>query len=275
MDNHFHVPLNEISLKVTSQKEALAIQRYDSDQNIYSKLTNDQLREWRENLIQIFAASIYEDLDNTYKSLKAWGSKGVHLLVNLQLPLDLAIEEVRFYRNTIGEIIKTEAMNYDLSIPVFYEIISRFDSVVDRAVYWLSLSYSSMYSSRIYAAEATAMELSIPIVRVTEKIGVLPLVGDIDTKRSQELMEKALNYGTQMDLNYIVIDLSGVPIIDTMVANHLLKVVSALRLVGIHVSLTGIRPEIAQTIVNLGIRIDGISTFSSLHLAIKYIQNQL
>lgn len=119
------------------------------------------------------------------------------------------------------------------------------------------------------------MELSIPIVRVTEKIGVLPLVGDIDTKRSQELMEKALNYGTQMDLNYIVIDLSGVPIIDTMVANHLLKVVSALKLVGIHVSLTGIRPEIAQTIVNLGIRIDGISTFSSLHLAIKYFQGQL
>jgi rsbT co-antagonist protein RsbR len=270
-----NAPLKEISSIVISQKEALAVQRFDSDKNKYSTFTHDQLRDWRENLISIFAASIYDDLDKTYHNLKAWGSKGVHLLVNLELPLDLAIEEVRFYRNTIGEIIKTEAINYDLSIPVFYEIISRFDSVVDRAVYWLSLSYSSMYATRIYAAEATAMELSIPIVRVTEQIGVLPLIGDIDTKRSQELMEKALHYGTAMDLNYIVIDLSGVPIIDTMVANHLLKVVSSLQLVGIHVSLTGIRLEIAQTIVTLGIRIEGISTFSSLHHAIKYIQKQL
>ncbi|RJR21998.1 MAG: STAS domain-containing protein [Desulfobacteraceae bacterium] len=69
--------------------------------------------------------------------------------------------------------------------------------------------------------------------------------------------------------------LSGVPIIDTMVASHLLNVIDALKLVGINVILTGIRPEIAQTIVNIGIRLDGISTFGSLHHAIKSIQNNL
>jgi len=88
-------------------------------------------------------------------------------------------------------------------------------------------------------------------------------------------MNKALQYGTNLDLQHIIIDLSGVPIIDTMVASHLLNVIDALKLVGINVILTGIRPEIAQTIVNIGIRLDGISTFGSLHHAIKSIQNNL
>lgn len=275
MNKSMNIPLQEISTKLTNLKETLASQRFFADENSYSNNINDSLRNWRENLIVIFASSINEDLDKTYENLRLWGLDGVNLLVNLDLPLDLAIEEVRFYRNTIGEILKDEAIKYNFSIAAFYEIISRFDSVVDRAVYWLSLSYSNTYTSRIYAAEATALELSIPIVRVTEEIGVLPLIGDIDTKRSQELMDKALHYGTTLNLNHIVIDLSGVPIIDTMVASHLLKVIDGLKLVGINVILTGIRPEIAQTIVNLGIRLDGISTFSSLHHAIKYIQKNL
>lgn len=275
MNKSMNIPLQEISTKLTNLKETLASQRFFADENSYSNNINDSLRNWRENLIVIFASSINEDLDKTYENLRLWGLDGVNLLVNLDLPLDLAIEEVRFYRNTIGEILKDEAIKYNFSIAAFYEIISRFDSVVDRAVYWLSLSYSNTYTSRIYAAEATALELSIPIVRVTEEIGVLPLIGDIDTKRSQELMDKALHYGTTLNLHHIVIDLSGVPIIDTMVASHLLKVIDGLKLVGINVILTGIRPEIAQTIVNLGIRLDGISTFSSLHHAIKYIQKKL
>ncbi|MEH7886882.1 STAS domain-containing protein [Bacillus sp. JJ1609] len=275
MNTSIKIPLREISTKLNSLKETLANQRYIADENNYSINIDDSLRNWRENLIMIFASSINEDLNKTYENLKFWGLDSVHLLVNLELPLDLAIEEVRFYRNTIGEIIKEEAIKYNFSLPDFYEIISRFDSVVDRAVYWLSLSYSNTYASRIYAAEATALELSIPIVRVTEEIGVLPIIGDIDTKRSQELMDKALQYGTGLDLQHIVIDLSGVPIIDTMVASHLLRVIDGLKLVGINVIVTGIRPEIAQTIVNLGIRLDGISTFSSLHHAIKYIQKNL
>jgi rsbT co-antagonist protein RsbR len=268
----FEVCLQEIVDEVTSQKESLAQQRFNVDVNTYSPYVNSALRDWRENLISIFAQSIFTSLEDTYSELKSWGSESVNLLVNLELPLDIAVEEVRFYRDTIGEIIKNEAIKYEFSISEFYDIISRFDSVVDRAVHWLSLSYSETYAARITAAEMTALELSIPIVRITERIGILPLVGDIDTKRSQELMEKALKHGTTLGLSHIIIDLSGVPIIDTMVANHIFKVIDALKLVGIESILTGIRPEIAQTMINLGIKISGISTFASLHNAVKYLQ---
>jgi rsbT co-antagonist protein RsbR len=121
------------------------------------------------------------------------------------------------------------------------------------------------------AAEANALELSIPIIRVKEDIGVLPLIGDLDTRRAQELMNKALREGTKFNLSYFIIDLSGVPIIDTMVADQIFKVIDALMLTGIKSILTGIRPEIAQTIVHLGIDLNqkGITIFSSLHQALK------
>ncbi|WP_026695387.1 STAS domain-containing protein [Peribacillus kribbensis] len=261
--------MRKIADKVRSLKEQLAIQRFNADKNIYSEINDEKLRSWREELIRIFADSISESIEETYSHLTEWGNNSVHLLVDLNLPLDLAIEEVRFYRDTIGELIKDESMKNHLSLEEFYVLISRFDSVVDRAVHWLSLSYTKTYIARIQAAEMTALELSIPMVRITEDIGILPIIGDIDTKRAQDLMEKALNYGTSLGLSFVIIDLSGVPMIDTMVANHLFKVIDALKLVGVKVALTGIRPEIAQTMVSLGIRLEGVTSFSSLQNAMK------
>lgn len=188
------------------------------------------------------------------------------------MPLDLGIEEVRYYRNTIGEIIKNEAIHHEISIADFYHILSNFDSIVDRAVHLLSLSYSKSYLSRIQAAEITAIELSVPVIQVTQEMGIIPLVGDIDTRRSLELMEKALSSVSKLGLSHIFIDLSGVPIIDTMVANHLFRVVDALKLVGVETILSGIRPEIAQTMVQLGLFKHNTITYSSLHKAIKAIQ---
>ncbi|PLT27903.1 STAS domain-containing protein [Peribacillus deserti] len=266
--------LKTISQKIESQTAELAQQRYHADSAIYSGNVDISLRNWRENIIRIFAQSICDDIDLTYQHLKNWGTDSVNLLVNLDLPLDLAIEEVRFYRDTIGEIIKDEAIKYEFSLEEFYKIISQFDSVLDRAVHWLSMSYSGTFSTRLLAAEATALELSIPVIQISDEVGVLPLVGDIDTKRSQELMDKAMRGASDLQLSYIIIDLSGVPIIDTMVANHIFQVMDALKLVGVVPIMTGIRPEISQTMVHLGIKLEGVSTFASLHKAIKMIEKR-
>ena len=263
--------LNYITVCIINQKEVLAKERFSSDKNVYSTLYNEKLLSWRFKLTQIYAQSVSDDIENSYINLKEWGNDTVNLLVDMSLPLDTAIEEVRFYRNTIGKIIKDEAISQKFSLDLFYEVLTRFDSVVDRAVHWLSLSYNRMYTLRIGAAEATALELSIPVIKITETIGVIPLVGDMDTKRANELMDKALTLSMKYNLDHVIIDLSGVPIIDTMVADQIFKVVEALKLVGITVCLSGIRSEIAQTMVQLGINFKNLSTYSSLHHAFQTI----
>ncbi|MGN7175064.1 STAS domain-containing protein [Paenibacillus sp. FSL R5-0490] len=228
-----------------------------------------RLLEWRENLVGIYAQSIASDIETTYQVLKEWGDEAVDTLVNYNLPIDIALKEVRDYRNLIGHIIRDDASQLELTIEQFYEIISDFDSVVDRAVHWLSISYSKKFYTRINLAEAAALELSIPVIKITSKIGILPLIGDIDTQRAQELMEKALTKSNEFSLEHIIIDLSGVPVVDTMVADRIIRVVESLTLLGVKATLTGIRPEIAQTLTHLGINISHIDVATSLQKALQ------
>ena len=270
IDNSVNIFLKDVSDHILSSKYRFANLRFDDDTNIYSDEVNIMIKQWRVNLIEIYGLSITQEQLDSFAVLKEWGKETVDLLVNLNLTLDDAIEEVRFYRNMIGNVIKDKAKEVNMSLDIFYEAISKFDSVVDKAIHWLSLSYSTLYSHRITMAETTAFELSIPVVKITSNIGIIPIIGVLDTQRASQLMEKALEAGSEFNLNYMIIDLSGVPIIDTMVAHQIFKVIEALQLLGIETRLSGIRIEIAQTMVNLGIRFTA-RTFSSLHLAIQDI----
>ncbi|MEH7199811.1 STAS domain-containing protein [Priestia megaterium] len=233
--------------------------------DVYTELTT-----FRLDLLTIYADSILVEKDIAADMIKDWGENLSALLVNRGLPLDLALDEISYYRDIIGEIIKDEANDKRFSLNVFYEIISHFNTIVDDAVQWVSKSYLEDYTKQIKHAQYAIDELLIPVVRMTKETGILPLVGDLDTQRAQILMETALTKGSEYQLKWLIIDLSAVPIIDTMVADQLFKVIAGLELIGVRVVLSGIRSEIAQTMVGLGITIDHIKTFGSLHQAVSY-----
>ncbi|MFE7083359.1 STAS domain-containing protein [Priestia megaterium] len=260
--------LHPIRDMIIEHKEELAERKKQNLAVVHDVYT--ELTTFRVHLLTIYADSILVEKDMATGMIRDWGENFANLLVNLGLPLNLALEEISYYRDLIGEIIKDEANNKGFSLNIFYEIISHFNTIVDDAVQWISKSYLQDYTKQTKHAQYAIDELSVPIVRMTNEIGILPLVGDLDTKRAQILMENALTKGSEYQLKWLVIDLSAVPIIDTMVADQLFKVVAGLQLIGIRVVLSGIRSEIAQTMVSLGITIDHIKTFASLHQAISY-----
>ncbi|WCL81087.1 STAS domain-containing protein [Saprospira sp. CCB-QB6] len=122
-------------------------------------------------------------------------------------------------------------------------------------------------------------ELSTPVAQIWENILLLPLVGFIDSKRSKDIMEAMLDKIADSQAKFFILDISGVAIVDTAVANHLIKMTKAARLMGAKCIISGISGNIAQTIVELGIVIDEIETTGSmkdaLKLAIKESGNQL
>jgi rsbT co-antagonist protein RsbR len=95
------------------------------------------------------------------------------------------------------------------------------------------------------------------------------LIGDIDTIRANCILESTLKQSIELGLQSLIIDLSGVPVMDKMVANQIFNLIASLRLIGIAATLTGIRPEVAQTAVQLGIDFKETPTFGSLKQAIK------
>ncbi len=106
------------------------------------------------------------------------------------------------------------------------------------------------------------LELSTPVIQLWEGILALPLIGTLDSERTQTVMESLLQKIVETRSGYAIIDITGVPTVDTLVAQHLIKTVAAARLMGAECMISGIRPQIAQTIVQLGIKLDVITKAS-------------
>jgi rsbT co-antagonist protein RsbR len=108
------------------------------------------------------------------------------------------------------------------------------------------------------------LELSTPVVKLWDGILALPMIGTLDSARTQVVMESLLQRIVETGSEVAIIDITGVPTVDTLVAQHLLKTVTAIRLMGADCIISGIRPQIAQTIVHLGVDLRGVITKASL-----------
>ena len=118
-------------------------------------------------------------------------------------------------------------------------------------------------------------EISSPVIRVWDGIVALPIIGTLDSSRTQIVMENLLNEIVESGSSIAILDISGVPAVDSLVAQHLIKTVSATRLMGAECIISGIKPEIAQTIVHLGIDLSGIYTKATLASALRFAFQRL
>ncbi|MGW8331239.1 STAS domain-containing protein [Streptomyces sp. NPDC055897] len=130
-------------------------------------------------------------------------------------------------------------------------------------------TYTQTRDELITAQAEQLLELSTPVVRLWDGVIAVPLVGTLDSARTQVVMEKLLQALVDTGSEQAIIDITGVPAVDTQVAQHLLKTIVAARLMGAECTVSGISPQIAQTIVALGIEFDGIVTKASLADALK------
>lgn len=139
--------------------------------------------------------------------------------------------------------------------------------------------YSNIWERTVSVQKVALQELSAPLIPVFEGITIMPLVGTIDTQRAKQIMENLLNGVVKHRSEVVLIDITGVPVVDTMVAHHIIQATNAVRLVGAKSMIVGIRPEIAQTIVNLGINLDQFETKNTLkkgmESALEYTNRKL
>jgi rsbT co-antagonist protein RsbR len=124
--------------------------------------------------------------------------------------------------------------------------------------------YQETRESVIHRQQQELMELSTPVVRLWDEVLALPLIGTLDSARTQVVMENLLQQVVDTGARIAIIDITGVPTVDTLVAQHLMKTVAATRLMGADCIISGIRPQIAQTIVHLGVNLNDIVTKATL-----------
>jgi ribose transport system substrate-binding protein len=127
----------------------------------------------------------------------------------------------------------------------------------------------------IAAQRSVIQELSTPIIPISDQILVLPLVGTIDSARARQIMESMLSAISNIQAAVLIIDITGVAVVDTGVAHHLLQAARAAQLLGAQVMLVGISPEVAQTVVQLGVNLSSLPTYSSLQVGLEHARRRI
>jgi rsbT co-antagonist protein RsbR len=152
---------------------------------------------------------------------------------------------------------------------VIYAMAS-FTDITERRMAQEALQLRAEHEEVIHAQAASLQELSTPLLTISTGVVVMPLIGAIDSARAKQVMDVLLSGVAQQHATAAILDITGVAVVDTQVADVLMRVAQATKLLGAQVIITGIRPEIAQTLIGLGVNLAGIITRSTLQSGITY-----
>lgn len=227
-------------------------------------IKESDLREQSRRFLQLFTEVVQRNGDGenagSWKSVKdmlsevsrtrvAQGfspSETATFVFSLKQPIfDMLRREIRDIEELCREIWVTTALLDELGLYTTEAYLQSRESIISRQ-------------------QQELMELSTPVVQLWDNVLALPLIGTLDSERTQVVMENLLEKVVETGASIAIIDITGVPTVDTLVAQHLLKTVAAARLMGADCIISGIRPQIAQTIVHLGINLADIITKATL-----------
>lgn len=150
-----------------------------------------------------------------------------------------------------------------------FEEITLASDLLDKLGLYTTEVHQQAREDLINRQQMEMLELSTPVVKLWDGVVALPLIGTLDSARTNVVMESLLEQIVSTGSEIAIIDITGVPTVDTLVAQHLLKTVSAARLMGADCIISGIRPQIAQTMVHLGIDLTAVTTKATLAEALK------
>ncbi|RFU61088.1 STAS domain-containing protein [Bacillus sp. V59.32b] len=225
--------------------------------------------DFRAKLIKYFGQALYEDLDIVTPKITVWGKKTAESAIQYQVSLSDSLRATSNLRHVIWNAFTEELEQKQFAAITMLDVSKIIDPLIDHLFHIFGETYET-YNNDLMKIAYTALEdLSVPVVPIVDGIAVIPIIGEIDTHRARLIMDISLNEGARLNLSKIILDLSGVAMIDTMVADKIFQVVKALKLTGVETIITGIRPELAQTTVKLGLDFKDIQTHSHLQQALK------
>ncbi|GAB3927214.1 STAS domain-containing protein [Larkinella terrae] len=250
----------------------LWIQKQLASENLRDDLmTNDELRGQSEDLIGALTKNITEEnidqvesnqFDEVFEILSGISlaraqqgftprETGLYIFSLKEAILELLQQEIKDTGELLTAVLKINRLLDSLGVVTFETFIKGREEVILRQTEEIS-------------------DISTPVIQIWEGILALPIIGTLDSSRTQVVMESLLQKIVDTGSSIAILDISGVPAVDSLVAQHLIKTVSATRLMGAECIISGIRPEIAQTVVHLGIDLSNIVTKASLASALKH-----
>lgn len=242
--------------------------------SIFSEEDIIELNQWRAEFIKYLGEAIKAgSYEGVWEQAAQWAKSSGEAAVARNVALNEAITTLTSWRIVTWETVAEKIDELGLSARNMLDISFIIDPLIDHAAQIFCVAYVENYREHISKAQSTVMEYSVPVVGLSDDVAILPLIGELDDERAKILKEVALHKCLELRISTLIFDLSGVPMVDTMVANELSQVIDSLKLIGVKTVLTGLRPEIAQAVVEIGIKFEGMTIKKNLKSAIEELQN--
>lgn len=234
----------------------------------------NELKGQNQDYFLHFYKIFIEDENYLYSDFKRWSENIAKDPKHLDTPLHYVVREYMKCQEIVLKYIKRFILLQEDRMEM-HQIFSWYDITVkafNLSIGVFIAEYHKNTSTKLLAQKKVINELSSPIIKLQNNTALLPLVGDIDTARAKLILENTLSQCASQGIAHLFIDLSGVAIIDTMVADQIFNIIKALKLLGVTSTLSGIRPEIAQTAIQLGLSFENMSITSSLSEALHAVK---
>lgn len=205
------------------------------------------------------------------KGLEGWITALINDVAHLDTPLPAVLEE--FFRTQIQYLDFIGNYAIENKEQVTHEQVAIWNKAIVSAISKIIQEYSDKSTAaskkRWLEQEALMTKISAPVIRLSKDTALLPLIGQINSSRSEVMFENAMEQATNFSITKLFIDISGVASIDEMVASQIFQMIGGLKLIGVQTALSGISPVIAKTAVELGIDFKDIQVYSTLPQALK------
>jgi rsbT co-antagonist protein RsbR len=234
----------------------------DSEERFFQVMSQEVIDKTSREFAELMISNLFEGENNYENRLKEFTNK----VVRFGWSISFVMKAINHFSFIVYEMLeKNETIteqNTKQYVMVFADWITPMrDGIVE--------TYAKTWERTVQLQKIALQELSASLIPVFDKISVMPLVGTIDTERAKLIMENLLEGVVKHRAEVVLLDITGVPVVDTMVAHHIIQAADAVRLVGAKCMLVGIRPEIAQTIVTLGINLKDFTTTSTLQRGVE------
>lgn len=269
--------MGDNSVKILKEKKEAILELWITKQMAEDSYFNpEDQKEDSEDFLDAFLGTLNETNINDQDSR---GFEKVHdILMGISVSRakrGFSPRETGVYMFTFKEAL-LETLSKDVNDPTkLYEDSLKISKIIDNMAI---LTFEGFIKGRedVIARQTDEItEISTPVIRVWDGVVALPIIGTLDSARTQVVMENLLQQIVETGSTIAILDISGVPAVDSLVAQHLIKTVSATRLLGAECIISGIRPEIAQIVVHLGIDLSNIITKSTLASALQTAFNML
>ncbi len=239
-------------------------------------LSDSDIKSFCTQLVEVFMELVREEKAILISMYSNDVKRSLELYSGTTAAKGMTPTEISMYIYSFKTIfLKVLQKNYGDDIALLNSEIIRLSDLLDKMGLYTFDLYVKERETIILRQQQDMIELSTPVISVWDRILAIPLIGTLDSKRTQLIMEKLLEMIVSTGSMVAIIDVTGVPAVDTLVANHLLKTASATKLLGAEIIITGISSAIAQTMVHLGVDLSGVATRALMADGIKLAYDML